>query len=355
MSERLPQATAPEPMAKEGFTESPIWEVNNEKIGDLVDKYLGETYVLDGKEYKVWFARPAGSVKSEMYISEFDLMGENGEFIEGISSKDLAARIDRDNTTNTYRQQEQDDSGGHTLEDEGNADTNVRQDQPSKVELDKRKDYIFNQAEWHLNREFTIGDLSYRIDGIYYGGNDGIYATDAVDIINTETGAVINQLTIHELEAKIAAGQHIETINTTKEANEPSIELPTEQQRALTERINKELEDFDQNAAFERAEFEAFLYEHPELLKGDPDTDETSNESQTPYAATPLTVDMIDDSDPIKESLGQKRRDAIEEFDKLAISNPDYEELRDEFMKDLNAYIDSLSTVNDLTTSSPSQ
>lgn len=215
------------------------------------------------------------------------------------------------------------------------------------AEQQRRLDYVFRDAEFHLNREFQIGDETYTVDSISYTGTDGNYETLEIKIKNTETGKVSEYLEPNEVNQMIASSEKSRDLIETEDthASTPSEIEQVDENPELSQRIEKELEGFDQNAAFERAQFEAFLYEHPELLENTPESSEEST-PQSPYApiSQSATIDAINDVDqPTAESIGQKKVDAINEFDKFVAGHPELEELRDEYMNDLNNYINNLT------------
>lgn len=215
------------------------------------------------------------------------------------------------------------------------------------AEQQRRLDYVFRDAEFHLNREFQIGDETYTVDSISYTGTDGNYETLEIKIKNIETGKVSEYLEPNEVNQMITSGEKsrgvIETEGTR--ATTPSETEQVDENPELTRRIEKELEGFDQNAAFERAQFEAFLYEHPELIEDTPESgeDSTSQSPYAPFAQPDTTIDAIEDIDQLgAESIEQKRTDAIDEFDKFVADHPELEELRSEYMNDLDNYVDNL-------------
>ena len=322
MSERTPGTphdTAPNPLERSAAPESPEWEIYNATVGRLVDRYLGKTYTIDGDQYTVWFARPDGGInEGNIGISELDLHSENGDVIEGISAKDLAGRIDSDNEDPANTEQAEFAQSSEHPESQG-------EDQPTAGELAAREQYALKDGPYHVRKTFTVGDHTYTIDGIYYSGAPGNFATDAIDVLDTTTGQVMPQLTVPEFEAILA-----------KEA----------QEFLIKQRVEQELESFDENTTMERAQFEAFLYEHPELLEDDTMSDDgKENEvSQTSPAPTSqaATIDAIENTELTDAAVVQKEADAIAAFNKLAMLDEDYEKLRDEFMHDLEAYLDGL-------------
>lgn len=215
------------------------------------------------------------------------------------------------------------------------------------VEEQKRREkYVFSEAEFHLNRMFRIGDAAYIVDSISYTGSNGDYETLEIKIMNIESGKVSDYLDPTEVRQMIVDGEKtkdlIETENNQPESP-PEVE-PSAENPELARYIEKELEGFDQNAAFERAQFEAFLYEHPELFTKESSPEEEP-QSQTPYslpAQTP-TIDAIEEPEDLTdEIIEQKRVDALEEFERLVIEHPELEELRHEYADDLENYLSEL-------------
>lgn len=258
-----------------------------------------------------------------------------------------------DHNANTEQRAEQ--VNGINIPPEVARNEDIKAEIWAEEERKRREQYIFSKAEWHLNREFTIGDKSYKIDGIYYTGTDGDYLTEAIDVLDIKTGA-LTHLTVPELEAAIKAEQpNTKMIQTeaaatgddvaelTEKAEKPAETEESAEQQNLTARINKELENFDENAALERAQFEAFLYGHPELLEDEAaEVSHTPQPTPTPTTPTP-TINAIKDVEPLTDDeIRQKGIAAIKEFDDFVIGHPELKELRGVFIEDLEAHLNEL-------------
>lgn len=215
----------------------------------------------------------------------------------------------------------------------------------AEEEQKRRLRYVFSEAEFHLNRAFQIGNEMYTVDSISYTGTDGDYETLEIKIMNMDTGKVSEYLEPEKVNQMIANGEKSrDFIDAENEQPSALPEINPDESLELTQRIEKELESFDQNATFERAQFEAFLYEHPELFTEDSAADKEP-QPQMPYsppAQTP-TIDAIRESEELTdETIEQKRLDAVEAFDRIILENPELNELRDEYMNDLDMYLSEL-------------
>ena len=213
-------------------------------------------------------------------------------------------------------------------------------------EQKRREKYIFSEAEYYLNREFMIGDTPYFVDGIHYTGTNGDYTTLAIDIKNIETGAVTYNVELEKVKAMVKSEARDNSLTESEKAQtSETLEESAEESTEFQGRIEKELEAFDKNALFERAQFEAFLYEHPELVTDEPAANKDLEPSNpySPIVQTTPTIDALEESTELNnEMIEQKRIDAVEEFDKFITYHPELEELRTEYMNDLDNYLEGI-------------
>lgn len=180
----------------------------------------------------------------------------------------------------------------------------------------RRLNYVFHEAEFHLSREFQVGDETYIVDSIRYTGTDGTYETLEIKIRNTETSEVSNYLEPEEVQNIITASERHEEFNDQETLYE-IVPLADETLNTLP-----------------RDALELVVRNH------------CNRENQAPATAVDdkeVTIKSINPSFTAAIDINTFREEAIRDFiERVGID--DDPELYDEFIQSLGAYTSSIQT-----------
>lgn len=200
------------------------------------------------------------------------------------------------------------------------------------AEQERRLEYVFNEAEYHLGRMFVAGGQTYEVTNIEYTGTDGNYETLKLGFKNIDTGKERLDVPLNTVEALVRSESPRETQDILEEPEEEPAKYEQSHVIDIEQLVQAELTHYDERFVsntdpLERLEFEYFLRGHPSLV--------TAPANLPPQEATPLNWD----ADPTNPANNIPNKSIQQEV----APDIDYGRDRDEHTRHLHAAITQLA------------